>query len=119
LLFLKVREDSARALGNLGDPSAVEPLVLALRDKNSLVRAYAARALGELKDVRGVDGLRTVMADGNPRVRDEAKRSLDLIVRAQTRMARFDSVASRQREGWTRVHPDVCRPERPDVVSFL
>ncbi len=48
-----VSQWAAKALGVLGDESAVEPLVLALKDKNSEVRESAAEALGKIGGDRG------------------------------------------------------------------
>jgi len=38
-----------RRLGEIKDPAAVPPLIEALRDKDSDVRAAATRALGRIK----------------------------------------------------------------------
>ncbi len=46
----KVRALGARALGRIGNTAAVGPLVAALNDSSSRVRAEAAFALGELAD---------------------------------------------------------------------
>ena len=40
---------AARALGRVKDVAAVPPLIEALRDKDSDVRAAATRALGRIK----------------------------------------------------------------------
>jgi HEAT repeat protein len=45
------------ALGNLGDLSAVEPLIPLLIDKGSGIRESAAKALGNLGDARAVGPL--------------------------------------------------------------
>ena len=52
-----LRFEAAKAMGQLGDPRAVDPLIDALQDKNYLVRASAAWALGELGYKRAVDSL--------------------------------------------------------------
>ena len=49
-----VRKEAAKALGQIGDPKAVESLIRALKDKDKLVRAEAAEALGLLKDPRAI-----------------------------------------------------------------
>lgn len=43
-----VRMDAARALGKIGDPRAVEPLIAALKDEELNVRKEAAGALESL-----------------------------------------------------------------------
>ncbi|WP_287586531.1 HEAT repeat domain-containing protein [Candidatus Borrarchaeum sp.] len=53
----KVKEGAVYALGELGDTSAVEPLIIMLEDPSSDVRKSAAVALGWLKDIRAVDPL--------------------------------------------------------------
>ena len=59
---------AAAILGEIGDPSAVEPLVMALRDENNDVRCQAAGALAKFG--RGaVEPLTTVLADPDPDVR--------------------------------------------------
>jgi HEAT repeat protein len=49
-----VRQAAARALGKLGDPRAVEPLVFALEDRNDHLRKDAIDALGKLGDPRAI-----------------------------------------------------------------
>ena len=44
----RVRMEAAVALGNIGDPRAVEPLTRAPRDENQYVRRVAAGALGKI-----------------------------------------------------------------------
>ncbi|MGB9872500.1 MAG: HEAT repeat domain-containing protein, partial [Anaerolineae bacterium] len=44
----EIRRDAARALGELKDARAVEPLIAALKDKDSDVREAAAEALDRL-----------------------------------------------------------------------
>src|SRR5690348_2371981 len=48
---------AAEALGNLGDPRAVEPLIGALSVQHWRVRCSAAQALGRLRDPRAVNTL--------------------------------------------------------------
>jgi len=59
---------AAAILGEIGDPSAVEPLARALRDENNDVRCQASGALAKFG--RGaVEPLTTVLADPDPDVR--------------------------------------------------
>ncbi|MCX5708145.1 MAG: 6-phosphogluconolactonase, partial [Candidatus Omnitrophica bacterium] len=53
----KVRRTSAEILGKIKDSRAVEPLFLALKDKEGAVSFEAAIALGKLKDPRAVEPL--------------------------------------------------------------
>lgn len=68
-----VRAQAAATLGNLGDPRAVDPLLLALDDEPSVCRA-AATALGQLGERRAVQPLLR-------RLRDPAREAvyLDLV----------------------------------------
>lgn len=72
-----VRREIVIALGMLGDARAVEPLVAALRDEHTWVRAYAAESLGRLGDTRAVDPLRVVLTDEDGFVRATAAAALD------------------------------------------
>ena len=63
------RRDSAVALGQLGDPRAVEPLVKALGDDDRYVRIAVATALGQLGDPRAVEPLVKALGDDNIDVR--------------------------------------------------
>ena len=47
-----IREETAKALGTLGDPRAVTSLVTALQDSDEPVRVEAAKALGQFDDPR-------------------------------------------------------------------
>jgi HEAT repeat protein len=101
-----VRGAAAKALGEIGDPRAVEPLIAALKDDHSNVRATAANwlgkfgepaveqlcaalkddnefvrrfsadALGEIGHVRAVDPLCDALKDENKLVRQSSARSL-------------------------------------------
>jgi HEAT repeat protein len=50
-----VRQAAAEALGQIGDTSAVEPLIAALRDASLGVRRAAADALGQIGDRRALE----------------------------------------------------------------
>jgi len=53
-----VRRESARALGDIGDKEAIEPLAGALKeDGDSLVRLWAATSLSKMNDRRGISYL--------------------------------------------------------------
>jgi hypothetical protein len=60
---------AVEALGKIGDPRAVEALILALRDENNRVRRATAEALGELGDSRAVAPLITALQDRDANVR--------------------------------------------------
>jgi HEAT repeat protein len=67
----RVRSYAACALGEIGDPRAVDPLIYALQDEDeeSDVRSGAARALGEIGDPRAVDPLVEALQDEDENVR--------------------------------------------------
>ncbi len=58
-----VRESAAKALGNLGDRRAVEPLLKMPRDKDRYVRLAVIRALGKLGDRRALEPLHTLLSE--------------------------------------------------------
>jgi HEAT repeat protein len=72
--------DAATALGQLGDPSAVEPLIEVIRNSNgyfhSVVRAAAASSLGQLNDRRAVEALLQAVCDPIAEPSSEAIRAL-------------------------------------------
>jgi len=57
------RREAAEALGEMGDPRAVPPLVEALRDADILVRDRAEEALGKLKDPSAIEPLMEIMRE--------------------------------------------------------
>jgi HEAT repeat protein len=67
---------AANALGEIKDPSAVEPLIVALGDAFFNLRVSAANALGEIKDPRAVGPLVAAMKDPDLRVRKAAAAAL-------------------------------------------
>jgi HEAT repeat protein len=71
-----VRAAAAYALGQIGDPRAVEPLIAALGDESSDVRQDAAYALGEIKDPRAVEPLIAALKDWHSNVRKAAAKAL-------------------------------------------
>ena len=73
-----VRASAAEALVKIGAP-AVEPLIAALKDKDSDVRYAAAKALGEIKDPRAVEPLIAALKDESSSVRRAAAEALGKI----------------------------------------
>ena len=71
-----IRIDAARALGESGDPAAIDPLVAALRDENRFVREEAAKSLGKIKDDRAISLLLAALSDDARCVRDGAVQAL-------------------------------------------
>ena len=75
-----VRRESARALGILGVPEAVEPLIEAVdTDKDNEVRRNAIVALGQLGDEQAVDILTQAMEESSFLIKRAAEASLKLI----------------------------------------
>jgi HEAT repeat protein len=74
-----VRSYSAAALGEIKDPSAVEPLIATLKDSDVFVRATSARALGQIKDARAVEPLIGTLKDSEGNVRLNAALALGQI----------------------------------------
>jgi HEAT repeat protein len=71
-------QDAAQALARLGAP-AVEPLIRALRDENSTVRAWSAHALGQMGIPQAVGPLIAALADADLQVRSDASVALGKI----------------------------------------
>jgi HEAT repeat protein len=67
---------AARALGQIGDVRAVEPLIRLLEVEDSSIRSVAARALGSIGDMRAVEPLIRLLKDEEASVRGAAVRAL-------------------------------------------
>lgn len=65
----KTRWQAAQALGELENPRAVEPLILALDDDNQWVRIVAAEALGQIGDKKAAEHLISSLDDNSVWVR--------------------------------------------------
>ncbi|MDF0591209.1 HEAT repeat domain-containing protein [Candidatus Methanocrinis natronophilus] len=74
-----VQKNAAKALGETGDPRAVEPLIVALKDSNRDLRIHSAYALGEIGDLRAVDPLIAALNDDHSSVRGYAAHALGQI----------------------------------------
>lgn len=72
------RRKAAEDLVRIGGP-AVTPLIHALDDRISYVRALAARVLGDIEDPRALAPLRKALQDRDSSVRKEAKEALTKI----------------------------------------
>jgi HEAT repeat protein len=95
-----IRKTAAEALGNLGYPEAIEPLIRALQDEFEYVRKAAVMALGKIGDRRCVIPLTGALQDPFDEVRNEAAYSLGNIkdVRAVPSLIS----ALRDEDEWTR-----------------
>ncbi|BDM80286.1 HEAT repeat domain-containing protein [Acaryochloris marina] len=67
---------AAAKLGELGDPGAVEPLIEALNDRSSEVKANAFHSLGQLGDQRAVVPLLDRLEDPDDLIRSQAALAL-------------------------------------------
>jgi len=72
----RVREQAAKALGNLKDPQAVQGLVIACRDRDGAVKSSAAEALGKIGDAKAVPTLVKLFKDTSKIVRETAGTAL-------------------------------------------
>lgn len=70
--------DAVSALEKIGIAS-VEPLIQALKDRDSQIRKLAVVALGEIRDTRAVEPLIQVLSDDDSNVRGEAADALSKI----------------------------------------
>jgi epoxyqueuosine reductase len=74
----RLARNAAVALGNSGDPGAIEPLAGSLAgDASPLVREHAAWALGRLGPVARLHLARAAAQDPDGAVRAEATRALE------------------------------------------
>ena len=74
-----VRKAAAQVLGEIGDVRAVEPLIVALKNKHEDLRKTAAEALGKIGDARAVEPLRVALKDEDRDVRKAAAKALGKI----------------------------------------
>ncbi len=72
----KVRQAAATALAQIGDPRALDALILALNDTDWYVRQQAALGLGKIGDERAVEVLTHALGDRDPLVRRAATEAL-------------------------------------------
>lgn len=71
-----VRFEAASALGEIGDPRCVEPLITALGDSQQRVKEVAIRSLGKIGDPRAIAPLLEALKDTNWEVRGMAAKAL-------------------------------------------
>jgi antitoxin component YwqK of YwqJK toxin-antitoxin module len=71
-----VREAAARALGELNDPRAVDPLIQALKDEDYSVRFWSAASLRNLNNAKAVYPLIQLLNDKEGIVREQAAHAL-------------------------------------------
>jgi HEAT repeat protein len=74
-----VRRAATKALGHIGDSSAVEPLTRGLADDSPWVRRSAAYALGAMRAGEAASGLISALADPDAQVRRNAAWALGRI----------------------------------------
>lgn len=73
------RWNAAEALGRLGDPRAVDPLIDALWDDDARVRTKAAWALGMLGDPRALVPLQKLYRIEREDARDTIQEAMEMI----------------------------------------
>ena len=75
----RVREVIITTLGEIGDPRAVESLIVALEDADWNIRSTIAKALGKVGDTRTSKSLVNLLRDKNEMVRWSASQALETI----------------------------------------
>lgn len=65
-----LREISARVLGEINDPRAIDPLVQLLTDSTWATRRAAAQSLGKMNSQKAIDPLLKLLSDKEPEVRN-------------------------------------------------
>lgn len=74
----RIRDKAAEALGEIGDPRAVDLLIIALKnDKNEYVRRSAAKALGQICDTKAVEPLLAALENADYRLREDVANALE------------------------------------------
>ena len=73
---IESRMEAALALGEIGDPRAIDPLIRALKDEDFMVRGVAAQALGMFNDSRVIDPLIDALKDESFSVQTHAAHAL-------------------------------------------
>jgi WD40 repeat protein len=123
-----VRTAAAKALGQIGDPRAVGPLIAALKDRNrdDHVHEFAVRALGQIGDPRAVEPLHAALNDQHQEesVRNAAAEALGRIgtgmsePRSQTNVSVSATHLEYTLEGHTSpVHAVAVTPKGAQIVS--
>ncbi len=72
----EIREEAVRALGELNDPRAVDPLIDILDDENRYIRREAAKSLGRIGDHRAIPALINALKDEDRYGREGAAEGL-------------------------------------------
>ena len=75
----RVREQAAKALGEIKDIQAVQGLAIACRDRDGAVKSAAAEALGKIGDPKGIPALIKLFKDTSKIVRETAGTALTYI----------------------------------------
>ncbi|MDP6380223.1 MAG: HEAT repeat domain-containing protein, partial [Phycisphaerae bacterium] len=71
-----MRAAAAKALGNIGDARAMEPLIGSLKDNRFEVRREAAEALGKIKNTRAIEALIASLEDTQSSVQANSAQAL-------------------------------------------
>ena len=79
----RIRQYLALAMGRLGDPVAVEPLIAALDDNDESTRLFVVWALGELGDSRALEPLLLLLQGPDPALRKMVAYSLGRLGKAE------------------------------------
>ena len=75
----RVREQTAKVLGEIKDPQAVQGLIIACRDRDGAVKSAAAEALGKIGDPKGIPALIKLFKDTSKIARETAGTALTYI----------------------------------------
>jgi hypothetical protein len=109
------RAAAAEALGKIGDRRAVEPLILALTDKDWGVRLNAAVALGEIGDARALGPLSVALKDSDHDVRTWAAQALYKIHNPTEESDWADAIRSATPESYIAFHAKYPNSEQLTV----
>ncbi len=110
-------EHAVTALKNIG-PSAINPLIAAMKEKNVNIRRGAVVVLGEIRDNRAVDPLIAAMNDEDEFVRVKAINALQGVKDPRVEMARSKALGDMKAKSKSAMHKDassaskIVRPKK-------